>query len=101
MTKEEAKEYAKTMTFREAVLNALDGKCVPYRKATKIKLLELLDFIEKYPFIKYENGQMDIDMEMATVFQKEKERTRALVGLKAGIVSVDEFLMPKAETEGK
>lgn len=69
MTREEAEEYAKKMTFRDAVANALSAKCVPYRKATKIKLLELLDFIEKYPYIKYENGQMDIDMKMAMVFE--------------------------------
>ena len=71
MTQEEAKEYAKHMTFRDAVANALDAKCVPYRKATKIKLIELLDFIENFPFIKYENGQWDIDMEMTKIiFQK-------------------------------
>lgn len=71
MTREEAEEYAKHMTFRDAVSNALNAKCVPYRKATKIKLLELLYFIEKYPYIKYENGQMDIDMKMAMVFKGE------------------------------
>jgi len=46
MTHEEAKEYAKKMTYREAVYNALRSKCVPYRKATRIKLHELLDMIE-------------------------------------------------------
>lgn len=46
MTKEEAKEYAKEMTYRDAVHNALHGKCIPYRKATLIKLYELLDMIE-------------------------------------------------------
>ena len=42
MTVEEAKEYAKTMSYGEAVYNALQGRSVPYRKATKIKLNELL-----------------------------------------------------------
>ena len=46
MTKEEAEEYAKDMTYRDAVYNALQGKCIPYRKATLIKLYELLDMIE-------------------------------------------------------
>lgn len=47
MTKEEAIEYAKNyMSFREAVYNALQGKCIPYRKATLIKLRELLYVVE-------------------------------------------------------
>ena len=46
MTREEAEECAKEMTYRDAVHNALQGKCIPYRKATLIKLYELLDDIE-------------------------------------------------------
>ena len=46
MSREEAEEYAKGMTYRDAVYNALQGKCIPYRKATLIKLHELLDMIE-------------------------------------------------------
>lgn len=46
MTREEAEEYAKNMSYRNAVYNALQGKCIPYRKATLIKLYELLDMIE-------------------------------------------------------
>ena len=46
MAREEAEEYAKEMTYRDAVHNALQGKCIPYRKATLIKLYELLDMIE-------------------------------------------------------
>ena len=46
MTSEEAEEYAKTMTYRDAVYNALQGKFIPYRKATLIKLHELLDMVE-------------------------------------------------------
>ncbi len=34
------------MTNEEAVYNALQGKCMPYRKATLIKLYELLDMVE-------------------------------------------------------
>lgn len=46
MTKEEAEEYANGMTYRDAIYNALQGKCIPYRKATLIKLYELLDMVE-------------------------------------------------------
>lgn len=46
MTREEAEVYADKMTYREAVQNALQGKCIPYRKATLIKLHELLDIVE-------------------------------------------------------
>ena len=46
MTREEAEEYAKNMTYRDAVYNVLQGKSIPYRKATLIKLYELLDMIE-------------------------------------------------------
>lgn len=46
MTKEEAEEYAKGMSYREAVCNALQGKCIPCRKATLMKLHELLAMIE-------------------------------------------------------
>ena len=46
MTNEKAKEYAKNMSYRDAVYNALQGRCIPYHKATLIKLCELLDMIE-------------------------------------------------------
>lgn len=48
MTREEAEVYADNMTYREAVCNALQGKCIPYRKATLIKLYELLDIVEPH-----------------------------------------------------
>lgn len=47
MNRAEAEEYAKQMTYRDAVCNALSGKCIPYRKATFIKLYELLDLVER------------------------------------------------------
>ena len=40
---EEAQKIANKMSFTSAVYNALNARCVPYRKATKIKLNELLD----------------------------------------------------------
>ena len=46
MNNQEAEEFAKDMTYRDAVYNALQGKCIPYRKATLIKLYELFDRID-------------------------------------------------------
>ena len=42
MNLEEAKIVADKMTYADAVCNAVNSKCVPYRKATGIKLKELL-----------------------------------------------------------
>ena len=47
MTREEAEAYAKGMTYRDAVYNALQGRAIPYRKATMIKLHELLKVAKK------------------------------------------------------
>lgn len=47
MNVEKAEEIAKEMTYREAVYNALRGRCVPFKKATRIKLNELLDLVER------------------------------------------------------
>ena len=47
MNCDEAKKVAEQMTYRQAVQNCLYARCVPYKKATKIKLLELLDVVEK------------------------------------------------------
>ena len=54
MTREEAEECAKEMSYRDAVYNALQGKCIPYRKATLIKLYELLDMVESEAKEQYE-----------------------------------------------
>jgi len=43
MNLEGAKIVADKMTYADAVCNALGSKCVPYRKATKIKLKELIE----------------------------------------------------------
>lgn len=47
MNMAEAEEIAKKMTYRDAVYNALRGRCVPYKKATRIKLKELLEILDK------------------------------------------------------
>ena len=46
MNMEEAKKIADKMTYREAIMNCLYARCVPYRKATKIKMKRLLERIE-------------------------------------------------------
>ena len=59
MNTEQAKEIAKQMTYRDAVFNALQGRCVPFKKATKIKLKELLDLVEDMENAKMEKKQTD------------------------------------------
>lgn len=51
MTIEEAEKYAENMTYREAIYNLKQAKSVPYRKATFIKVNELLDELEQEPFM--------------------------------------------------
>lgn len=48
MNMEEAKKIADKMTYREAIMNCLYARCVPYRKATKIKMKRLLECIEAF-----------------------------------------------------
>lgn len=48
MTNDEAIEYAKTMTYQDAIYNLMQAKCIPYRKATFIKIKELLAVIDKH-----------------------------------------------------
>ena len=49
MTREEAEKCANEMTYRDAVYNVIQAKCIPYRKATLIKLYELLNVLETLP----------------------------------------------------
>ena len=49
MTREEAEKYAKNMTYRGAIYNLMQAKSVPYRKATFIKVNELLNELEQKP----------------------------------------------------
>ena len=48
MNIEEAKKIADKMSYREAIMNCLCARCVPYRKATKIKMKRLLECIEAF-----------------------------------------------------
>lgn len=49
MTKEEAKKYADNMTYRDAINNLMKARSIPYRKATFIKINELLKTLEQQP----------------------------------------------------
>ena len=56
MTREEAEKYAENMTYREAIYNLKQAKSVPYRKATFIKINELLNELEQEPTTKNDLG---------------------------------------------
>ena len=47
MTREDAEIYADNMSYEDAVYNALQGRAIPYRKATKAKLYRLLKALEQ------------------------------------------------------
>lgn len=47
MTREEAIECAKNMTYQEAIRNTMYAKGVRYKKATRIKLHELAEIADK------------------------------------------------------
>lgn len=49
MTREEAQEYAKTMSYSDAIYNLMKAKSIPYRKATFIKITELLKELDQEP----------------------------------------------------
>ena len=61
MNLEQAKEYAKTMTYSEAVSNVRYSKGIKYRKATMIKLRELAEIADRLD--KADTPQTDIDTE--------------------------------------
>ena len=48
MTREEANEYAKTMTYQDAIYNLMQAKGIPYRKATLAKINELLNELSRF-----------------------------------------------------
>ena len=67
MTREEAEKYAENMTYREAICNLKQAKSVPYRKATFIKVNELLDELEQ------DKPMVEIDL-YSVIKQKYIER---------------------------
>ena len=47
MNRTQAEEYAKTMTYKQAISNIRTGKGIVYRKATMIKLNELAEIADR------------------------------------------------------
>lgn len=47
MNTEQAKTYAKTMTYRQAISNCYHAKGIMFRKATMIKLRELAEIADR------------------------------------------------------
>jgi len=45
MTREQAQEIAKTMTYNYAIDNIMAGKSIPYKLATKYKLKEMQELV--------------------------------------------------------
>ena len=47
MNRAQAEEYAKTMTYKQAIGNIRTGKGIVYKKATMVKLHELAEIADK------------------------------------------------------
>lgn len=56
MTREEAEIYAKTMTYEDALYNLSQARATPYRKATFIKVNELIKALSQEPTDRIEYG---------------------------------------------
>lgn len=82
MTREEAEKYAENMTYREAIYNLKQAKSVPYRKATFIKVNELINELEQEPMVK-------IDL-YSVIKQKYIER-EVLDKISAEIMGLDDI----------
>ena len=65
MNMKEAEKIADKMSYREAIMNCLCARCVPYRKATKIKMERLLECIEAF--------NLDLDLDTPMHFTPEQK----------------------------
>jgi hypothetical protein len=65
MNRTQAEEYAKTMTYKQAISHIWKGKGIAYRKATMIKLHELAEIADKLVMCKdcrwYDKGENEVD----------------------------------------
>ena len=52
----DAQEIANTMSYQQALHNVFNGKSIPYRKATFMKLTELVALAEKLDMNEENNG---------------------------------------------
>ena len=84
MTREEAEKYAENMTYREAIYNLKQAKSVPYRKATFIKVNELINELEQEPMV-------EIDL-YSVIKQKYIER-EVLDKIRAEIEKQEKWLL--------
>ena len=56
MNTEQAQDISKNMSYQEALHNVFRGKSIPYRKATFMKLTELVTLAEKLDMNEENNG---------------------------------------------
>jgi hypothetical protein len=52
----DAQDISKNMSYQEALHNVFSGKSIPYRKATFMKLTELVTLAEKLDMNEEDNG---------------------------------------------
>lgn len=107
MTREEAEKYAENMTYREAIYNLKQAKSVPYRKATFIKVNELLNELEQdkplfeidlYSVIK----QSYIEREVLDKIRAEIQKLRGCTcSCSDGIIDDVEDIIDKCEAESE
>lgn len=87
MNMKEAEKIADKMSYREAVMNCLYARCVPYRKATKIKMKRLLECIEAF--------NLDLDLYTPMHFTPEQKawikKYIAINGERQRADTIDEF----------
>ena len=88
MNTEEAKVIANKMRFEDAVYNALSAKCVPYRKATKLKLKELLDIAKDVDEAKSKGCD---EVELSLYYNGWND------GYKKGEINMQEFVKKKVQ----
>ena len=83
MTREEAEKYAENMTYREAIYNLKQAKSVPYRKATFIKVNELLDeLVQDKPMV---------EIDLYSVIKQKYIEYEVLDKIRAEIMKLDDI----------
>lgn len=85
MTEEEAKRYAENMTYREAICNLKQAKSVPYRKATFIKINELLNELEQ------EQDKPMVEIDLYSVIKQKYIEREVLDEIRAEIMRLDDI----------
>lgn len=115
MNVEQAKEYAGTMTYRQAISNVGSGKFIKYRKATMIKLRELAEIADRLdrktePQTEEEKvrevvrGFMNIVNDMRNPTEEEKESVNKYIESISKPTGVNVFELmdePQTEREGE